>query len=91
MLFTSSLLSCSPQEPPCATPLIAASIQNHIKVARFLVERGASINYQNKVFDINIFAYNSTFTYHFTIERQLTSSMCMCLWQYGYCQVTDPI
>ena len=47
VLFTSSLLSCSPQDEYAATPLIMASEKNHIEVARFLVEHGASINYQN--------------------------------------------
>ena len=50
-LFTSSLLSCSPQDGVVApTPLIAASGKNHIEVARFLVKQGASIDYQNQVF-----------------------------------------
>ena len=47
MLFT---LSCSPQDVYAATPLIAASGKNHIEVARFLVEHGASTDYQKKVF-----------------------------------------
>ena len=47
VLFTSSLLSCSPQSEYAATPLIAASGKNHIEVARFLVEHGANVNYQN--------------------------------------------
>ena len=42
-------LSCSSQDEYAPTPLIAASIENHIEVARFLVEHGASINYQDKV------------------------------------------
>ena len=50
ILTSSLLLSCSPQDVPFATPLIAASSENHIEVARFLVEHGASINYQNQVF-----------------------------------------
>ena len=50
MLFTSSLLSCSPQDEYASNPLIAASDRNHVEVARFLVEHGASINYQNQVF-----------------------------------------
>ena len=56
VLFTSSLLSCSPQDEYASTPLMAASDENHIEVARFLVEHGASINYQNQVFD-NHFLY----------------------------------
>ena len=49
-LFTSSLLSCSPQDGVIApTPLIAASGKNHIEVARFLIKHGASIDYQNQV------------------------------------------
>ena len=55
MLFTSSLFSCSPQSEYAATPLITASGENHIEVARFLVEHGASVNYQTKVF---FFKYN---------------------------------
>ena len=51
VLFITSLLSCSSQGEPFATPLMAASGINHIEVARFLVEHGASINYQNQVFD----------------------------------------
>ena len=50
VLFTSSLLSCSSQDEYADTPLIAASVENHIEVARFLLEHGASINYQTKVF-----------------------------------------
>ena len=49
VLFSYSLLSCSPQDEYAATPLIAASDKNHIEVARFLVEHGAIVNYQNKV------------------------------------------
>ena len=49
MLFTSSLLSCLPQGEYAATPLITASVENHIEVARFLVEHGAGINLPNKV------------------------------------------
>ena len=50
VLFTSSLLSCSSQDSDiAATPLIAASGENHIEVAKFLVEHGASIDYQNQV------------------------------------------
>ena len=49
LLFTSSLLSCSPQGEYAATPLIIASAENRIEVIRFLVEHGASVNYQNKV------------------------------------------
>ena len=57
MLFISSLLSCSPQSDIATTPLIAASESNHnIEVARFLVEHGANIDYQNKVFDILLFS-----------------------------------
>ena len=59
MLFTSSLLSCSLQDEYAATPLIAASGKNHIEVARFLIEHGASVNYQNKVFDILFLFSNS--------------------------------
>ena len=61
MLFTSSLLSCLPQDKFGATPLITASIENHIQVVRFLVESGASINKQNKVFD-NLFCFHNLFT-----------------------------
>ena len=61
VLFTSSLLSCLPQEEPCATPLITASIENHIQVVRFLIQSGASINKQNKVFD-NLFCFHNLFT-----------------------------
>ena len=43
------------QDEYAATPLIAASGKNYIEVARFLVEHGANINYQNKVFDILFF------------------------------------
>ena len=53
VLFASSctlLLSCSSQDAPFATPLIAASDKNHIEVARFLIEHDASVNYQNQVF-----------------------------------------
>ena len=57
MLFTSSLL-CSPQDEYAATPLIAASGENHIEVARFLVEHGANIDYQNKVFDNHVLFSN---------------------------------
>ena len=54
--FTSLLLSCSPQDDDVApTPLIAASVQNHFEVARFLVEHGASSDYQNKVFLTTLF------------------------------------
>ena len=42
-------MSCLPQDEYAATPLIAASVENHIEVARFLVEHGASINYRTKV------------------------------------------
>ena len=49
VLFTSSLLSCSPQGKYAATPLIITSAENRIEVTRFLVEHGASVNYQNKV------------------------------------------
>ena len=51
MLFIilSSLLSCSPQGEYASNPLIAASDENHIEVARFLIEHGASVNYQDKV------------------------------------------
>ena len=55
MLFT--LLSCSPQDEYAATPLIAACGENYIEVARFLVERGASMDYQNKVFDMLFFVF----------------------------------
>ena len=55
MLFTCSLLSRSPQSEYAATPLITASGENHIEVARFLVEHGASVNYQTKVFFLNNF------------------------------------
>ena len=83
MLFTSSLLSCSPQDGiDAATPLIAASGENHIEVARFLVEHGASINYQNQVFDILFFLFFNLATY-FTIsflEWILSSSSCMRQW-----------
>ena len=72
MLFTSSLLSCSPQDGiDAATPLIAASGENHIEVARFLVEHGASINYQNQVFDIPFFLF-----FNLLISQ--------CLFQNGY-------
>ena len=53
MLFI--LLSRSPQDYFAASPLIAASGKNHIEVARFLVEHGASVNYQTKVFFYNLF------------------------------------
>ena len=49
MLFISSLLSCPLQDEYASNPLIIASAENHIEVARFLVEHGASINYQDKV------------------------------------------
>ena len=58
MLFTSSLLSYSPQDEYAATPLIAASGENHIEVARFLIEHGANIDYQNEVFDKHVLFYN---------------------------------
>ena len=61
VLFTSSLLSCLPQDQFGATPLIAASIENHIQVIRFLIQSGASINKQNKVFD-NLFCFHNLFT-----------------------------
>ena len=70
MLFTSSLLSCSPQGEFAATPLIAASDKNHIEVARFLIEHGASIDYQTKVFD-NLFLFsNLLIILHFCIPPQ---------------------
>ena len=52
VLFASSctLLLCSSQDAPFATPLIAASGKNHTEVTRFLIEHGASVNYQNQVF-----------------------------------------
>ena len=50
VLFTYSLLSCSPQNEYAATPLIIASDVNHIEMARFLVKHGASVNFQNQVF-----------------------------------------
>ena len=40
-------ISHSQQDEPYATPLIAASVENHIEVAKFLVEHGASIDYRN--------------------------------------------
>ena len=55
-LFTSSPLSYSPQGDVAATPLIAASVDNHVDVARFLIKNRASIDYQNKVFD-NFFLF----------------------------------
>ena len=85
VLFTSSLLSCSPQGGiVAATPLMAASGENHIEVARFLVEHGASIDYQNQVFDIlfliclfhNLFFRLDTqlFKLHVTVVTQILSS-----------------
>ena len=62
MLFTSSLLLYSPQDGVASTPLIAASDENHIEVARFLIDRGASIDYQNKVFDI-LFLFSNFLLY----------------------------
>ena len=64
MLFTSSLLSCLPQGKHAATPLLTASVENHIEVARFLIEHGASINYLSKVFDNFLYVHNL-----FTIQQ----------------------
>ena len=68
VLFTSSLLS--PQDEYASTPLMAASDENHIEVARFLVECGASIDYQNKVFDIHFLFSNLLIMLHFCIPPQ---------------------
>ena len=75
MLFTSSLLSCSPQEVYAATPLIAASDENHIEVARFLVECGASIDYQNKVFDIHFLFSNCLLCYIFVFLHRTATQL----------------
>ena len=76
VLFTSSLLSCLPQDEYAATPLITASVENHVEVARMLIKYGASTDYQNKVFDnlfvFSRFAYDTTFTYSTTTYRMAT-------------------
>ena len=70
MLFASlcTLLSCSSQDAPFATPLIAASGKNHIEVARFLIEHGASINYQNQVFDNHFMFSNLLIIQHYLLQ-----------------------
>ena len=85
VLFT---LSCSPQDVYAATSLIAASGKNHIEVARFLVEHGASTDYQKKVL-YDLFGYLS-FLYSST-EWKVSPSSCMCLWQFRYCEITNSI
>ena len=50
MLFISSLLSRLSQDEFAATPLIMACDKERIEVIRFLIENGADINGQNKVF-----------------------------------------
>ena len=63
MLFTSSLLSCLPQDEYAATPLITACGENKFEVVKFLIENAANINYQTKVFDIN-FCFCNLFIIH---------------------------
>ena len=74
MLFTSSLLSCSPQDEYAATPLIAASVRNRIEVAKFLVEHGANVNYQNQVFFNHFLFSNLLFIPHTCIRPQYGNS-----------------
>ena len=79
--FISLLLSCSPQDDHADTPLIIASNQNHTEVARFLVEYGASINYQDKVFDNHILCLICLLFNSSTVWR-ISSSRCMQPWQH---------
>ena len=71
MLFTPSLSSRPPQDEYAATPLMAASDRNHIEVARFLVEHGASVNYQDKVFD-NLICFLICLLYYRLIPSMAT-------------------
>ena len=61
VLFTSSLLSCLPQDQFEGTPLMTACLEGHFKVTMFLINNGANVNVQSKVFD-NLFYHHNLFT-----------------------------
>ena len=78
MLFTSSLLSCLPQDEFAATPLMAASDENHPEVTRFLIASGADLNCQTKVFD-NMFCFRGMFTIpHISLQEGMSSLQFAC-------------
>ena len=61
---------------------MAASDENHIEVARFLIEHGTNINYQNQVFDNHFLFSNLLIILYFCIPPQNGNSAlqtaCIC-------------
>ena len=79
VLFTSSLLSCLPQDQFGATPLITACGENHLPIVRVLIENRANINYQKEVFD-NLVCFHNLFTIpHIPQQNGNSPLQCACI------------
>jgi hypothetical protein len=66
-----------PQETTRATPLSAACDENRLDVASFLIEKGASIDYQNTVIIVSIVVVIIIHHAKFSIEWLHIPSLCL--------------
>ena len=67
-----------PQDQIAATPLLVACLNNHSQVAGYLINKGARVNYQNKVIHYLFSISNYILAKLLSIEQWLLPPSC-CL------------
>ena len=80
-----------PQDQFAATPLMSACIDSKLEVAKYLIEKGANINSQNKVVSTFYCFHNCLFINNvYLLElRQFITSYSLQKWLHQDCQAVD--